>query len=195
MKLDKPSGARRNFWRDDRAVTAVEFAFIGPLFFYMLFTILETGAILFTEYVLQTSVQEAARIVRTGQAQEQKLTAALFKTKICDLANRTIDCDGKVTVYMRAENDFTALAANTPSYLTIGPAVETDSSPPRYQCGNPAQAVALIATYDWDFYVIPSWSTQHFMGNRNSGETRRLSAFAIFKNEPFPSVPGNVCPP
>jgi Flp pilus assembly protein TadG len=201
MRLDKPKG----FWRDDRAVTAVEFAFIGPMFFFMLFTVLETGAILFTEYVLQTSVQEAARFVRTGQAQEQKMTAATFKTKICDLAGRLLDCTGKVTVYMRADADFPTLAANTPSYLSIGPAglpADPASAPVSYNCGAPAQAVALIATYDWNFYIIPSWSTRAFfppeymtfMGNRNGGATRRLAAFAIFENEPFPTVAGNVCP-
>jgi Flp pilus assembly protein TadG len=203
MRLAKPINQPRNFWRDESAVTVIEFAFIGPLFFFMLFSVLETGAVLFTEYVLQTSVQGAARIVRTGQAQEQKMTAALFKSKICELVGNTMDCNGKVTVYMRAENNFTTLAANTPSYLTIGPGSDPanpDSignpapAPSMYKCGTPSQAVALIATYDWDFLVIPSWSVKHFMGNRNSGKTRRMSAFAIFKNEPFPTVPGNVCP-
>ncbi len=33
---------------------------------------------------------------------------------------------------------------------------------PSYECGAPAEAVALIATYDWDFYIIPSWSTRAF---------------------------------
>ncbi len=47
LRLDKPKG----FWRDDRAVTAMEFAFIGPLFFLYAFYVLETGAVLFTEYV------------------------------------------------------------------------------------------------------------------------------------------------
>jgi Flp pilus assembly protein TadG len=190
LRLDKPKG----FWRDDRAVTAIEFAFIGPLFFYMLFIVLETGAVLFTEYVLQTSVQEAARLVRTGQAQEQKMTAGTFKSKICALANKTINCSEKVTVYLNAETDFPTLAANTPSYLSIGPAgiaTDPEEAPETYNCGAPAQAVALIATYDWDLYVIPSMS---FMGNRNGGKTRRLAAFAIFENEPFPSVAGNVCP-
>jgi TadE-like protein len=204
MILAKPSGQRRSFWRDESAVTVIEFAFIGPLFFFMLFTVLETGAVLFTEYILQTSVQGAARIVRTGQAQEQKMTAALFKTKICELAGKSLDCEGKVTVYMRAEDNFTTLAANTPSFITIGPSGfdplkpdtfdNPESAPESYQCGARAQAVALIATYDWDFLVIPSWSAKHFMGNRSNGTSRRMAAFAIFRNEPFPAVPGNVCP-
>ena len=70
--LDEFGGAftaTERFQKDDTGATAVEFAMVGPLFFLMLGVTLETGVMMFSEYVLQTSVQEAARIVRTGQAQ------------------------------------------------------------------------------------------------------------------------------
>ena len=85
---------------DDSGATAIEFAMVGPLFFLMIGCILETGLMLFTEYVLQTSAQEAARLVRTGQAQNAQLTLSQFKSKLCNLAGIIIDCNGKVTVYM-----------------------------------------------------------------------------------------------
>jgi hypothetical protein len=182
----------KRFRRDDKGVTAIEFAIVGPIFFMGLFTIMETGLMMFTEYVLQTSVQEAARIVRTGQAQEQRLSPSLFKARICDIASLVMDCNGSLNVYMRAEPNFTALASSVPSYLSIGPADEADSSTPSHDCGAPSEAVALIATYDWDF-TVPFF--MKFLGNRNGDNTRRMVGFAMFKNEPFPVQAANVCPP
>uniref|UniRef100_UPI00112F141F TadE/TadG family type IV pilus assembly protein n=1 Tax=Escherichia coli TaxID=562 RepID=UPI00112F141F len=53
--------------RSESGATAVEFALVAGPFFYVLGCICETGLMLFTEYVIQNSVQEAARLVRTGQ--------------------------------------------------------------------------------------------------------------------------------
>jgi Flp pilus assembly protein TadG len=144
----------------------------------------------FTEYVLQTSVQEAARLVRTGQAQEQKLTSATFKNKICDLASIIIDCQGKVNVYMQANTNFSTLASSVPSYLNVGPAEDGTPGPNSFVCGKSQETVALIATYDWNF-VVPYFMS--FMGNRNGKATRRMAGFAMFRNEPFPDEPGKTC--
>jgi Flp pilus assembly protein TadG len=181
---------RRGFRRNEQGATAVEFAMIAPLFFLMLGVVLETGLMLFTEYTLQTSVQEAARIVRTGQAQEGQMNVGQFKSELCKLAGKLIDCNGKVTVYMKADNNFTSLSTTVPSYLSIGPNADGSTNPTVFQCGAPSQPIALIATYDWDF-SLPYFMS--FLGNRNSGQTRRLAAFAMFRNEPFPTVSGNTC--
>jgi Flp pilus assembly protein TadG len=190
MKLVKSKRQRGDFIRDEKAATAVEFAMVAPLFFLMLGVVLETGLMMFTEYVLQTSVQEAARLVRTGQAQEQKMTAARFKDEVCDLAGIIIDCKSDVTVYMRADTNFTTLTANVPSFLSIGPGDDGTPGAGMNDCGAPSESVALIATYDWDF-SIPYFMS--FLGNRKSDSSRRMAGFAMFKNEPFPAVAGNVC--
>lgn len=178
------------FLKDDKGATAVEFAMVAPLFFLMLGVTLETGVMMFSEYVLQTSVQEASRFVRTGRAQEQGMTANAFKAKICDLAGMIMDCQGKVTVYLNNNDSFNSLSTNTPSYLNVGPASDgTAPTSTTFSCGGPQRPVALIATYDWDF-VIP-----YFMGyfaNTNGTATRRLAGFAMFKNEPFP-VAAKTC--
>lgn len=180
---------RKSYASDDKGATAVEFAMVAPLFFTMLGVTLETGVMMFSEYVLQTAVQEAARTVRTGQAQDAKLTAAQFKTKICSLAGLIMDCEGKVTVYMSSQATFTALASNTPSYLNVGPAADGTEQPVKFKCGAPSESVALIATYDWKF-VIPF--LMKYFDNQGGDSTRRLAGFAMFKNEPFPSG-GNSC--
>jgi Flp pilus assembly protein TadG len=178
------------FRRNDSGAAAVEFALVAPVFFMMLVIVVETGLMLFTEYVLQTGVQEAARKVRTGQAQEAKMSAADFKAEVCRLSSKMIDCQGRVTVYMRADTNFTNLANNTPGSLTVGKKLDGTTDPDTFQCGTPSQSVALIATYDWEFNV-PIIGT--VFGNARNGTVRRLVGFALFKNEPFPTVAGNVC--
>ncbi len=190
LKLVKSKRHGGDFAHDESAAAAVEFALVAPLFFLMLGVVLETGLMLFTEYVLQTSAQEAARLVRTGQAHEKKMTAQMFKAEVCKLTSVVIDCQNKVTVYLRADDKFTTLASNTPSYLNIGPAEDGSPTATVYNCGKPADVVALIATYDWDFF-IPYF--MKFLGNRKNNTSRRMAGFAMFRNEPFPTVAGNAC--
>lgn len=180
----------RLYRKNESGVTVIEFAFLAPLFFLILFVMIETGLMLFTEYVLQTSVQEAARAVRTGQAQEQKWSANQFKERVCRLAKGIINCESKVTVYMNAEANFTTLAAGSPGYTSVGKKVDGTTDPMPFDCGLPNEAVSLIATYDWEF-ATPLF--MHYFGNINGGDARRLVGFAMFKNEPFPAVAGNVC--
>lgn len=186
-RLRRSRAAR--FSDNEDGVTAIEFAMIGPLFFLLLGSIMETGIMLFTEYTLQTGVQSAARLVRTGQAQDQQLDAAEFKQAICDFASIVMDCTGGVTVYMTSAPNFAALQAAVPSYLNVGNSFGGPPGPTSYSCGSPSQSVAVIATYDWDF-TMP-FLKEHF-GNVDSNTKRRLAGFAMFQNEPFPST-SNTC--
>jgi Flp pilus assembly protein TadG len=192
MKMRRGSlfGRKRSFRKSQDGVTAIEFAMVGPVFFLMLGVTLETGIMMFTEYVLQTSVQEAARIVRTGQAHEQKMSASKFKESVCRLMGKMVDCNGKVTVYLDSKANFTGLSTSTPNYLSIGPADDGTPSPTTFTCGAPGQSVALIATYDWKFY-IPYF--MNYFGNKNGNKTRRMAGFAMFQNEPYPLDPAKTC--
>jgi Flp pilus assembly protein TadG len=171
--------------RDDSGATAVEFAMVAPVFFLMVGVIMETGLMLFTEYALQTSVQEAARIVRTGQAQSAAMTLTQFKTELCEIAGTLIDCNGKVSVYMTsAASSFQTLNTSMPSYLNVGAKDDGSANPTSFSCGAPGTPVALIATYDWEF-AIPYFMS--FFGNIAGDKKRRMAGVAIFKNEPYPS--------
>jgi hypothetical protein len=177
------------FRRNADGATAVEFAFLAPVFFGMLGMLFETGVMMFVEYSLQASVQEAARTVRTGQAYAGKWTRADFKKEVCSISKIVIDCDNKVVVHMEAAANFATLASDVPDYLSIGPKLAPTDPPPPYECGLPNEMVALIATYDWEFSMLGMSAFANLSGT----STRRLVAFAMFKNEPFPSVAGNGC--
>ena len=181
--------ARLGMLRDESGATAVEFALVIGPFMMVLGVIIETGLMLFTEYVMQSSVQEAARQIRTGQAQSAAMTEATLKADyLCDTLNIIINCDTKVHVYVNAQASYTALQAALPDMLTVGPSYGGSTVNSSYNCGQPSQAVAVVATYDWEF-TMPYF--MGFFGNMGDDQIRRLVGFAMFRNEPFPA--GSNC--
>lgn len=59
----------RRFRRSRRGSAAVEFALVAPVFFALLFAIIETALVFFASQVLETVTQNSARMIMTGQAQ------------------------------------------------------------------------------------------------------------------------------
>ena len=73
----------RRFGRNRRGSAAVEFALVAPVFFALLFAIIETAIVFFAGQVLETVTQDSARLIMTGQAQTAAYTQAQFKTNVC----------------------------------------------------------------------------------------------------------------
>ena len=175
------------FRRSQSGATAVEFALVALPFFYVLGCICETGLMLFTEYVIQNSVQEAARMVRTGQVTSGDGTLLMssddFKNKICEQVSIIVDCNGYVSVYVNSASDFANLTTDMADPLNVGK--KPDGSPyvVVFTPGGELQAATVIATYDWNF----AFPFMEFLGNISSGGERRLYGLAIFRNEPFGS--------
>lgn len=171
----------KRFARAESGVTAVEFAFIAPVVILMTCIMLETGAVVFSEYSLQSGIQRAARDVKIGTAQGAGMNLAAFKSRICTLAIVGIKCD-KLDVYLKPYSSFNSLYTSTPNILDIGTDPITGTKKVNYGCGAASEAMVLIATYDWKF------SIPYFMrpfGNLGAGDTRRMVGMAVFQNEPF----------
>ncbi len=190
MAAEKRSWFARTLgrWRkSESAATGVEFALVAGPFFYVLGCICETGLMLFSEYVIQNSVQEAARLVRTGQVSAADGTVTMssgdFKNKICAEVGIIIDCAGKVSVYVNNAAKFSALTSAMPDPLAVGPATAGGSATMSYSPGGQLQVATVIATYDWKF----AFPFMDFLGNFDGGKIRRIYGLAIFRNEPFGS--------
>ena len=61
----------------NKGSAAVEFAMVAPVFFLILMATIESGVIFFGQSVLQNAVNDAARLVRTGQPPASAWTAAV----------------------------------------------------------------------------------------------------------------------
>ena len=88
--------ALRRFRRNRGGSAAVEFALVAPIFFGLLFAIMEVALMFFASQVLEKVTQDAARMIMTGQAQNLTYTKQDFKKHVCDptaLANVLFDCE------------------------------------------------------------------------------------------------------
>src|SRR5207244_11273128 len=75
--------ALRRFRCNRRGSAAVEFALVAPMFFALLFAIIEVAMVFFASQVLETVTQDAARQIMTGQAQGAAYTQSQFKDYVC----------------------------------------------------------------------------------------------------------------
>jgi Flp pilus assembly protein TadG len=173
--------------KSESGVAAVEFALVAGPFILILGSLIETGLMMLTEHAIQAGVQEASRLVRTGQVKAKNLDAAAFKAEICKTAGILINCTASVTVFVSSAPTFAALSATLPSFLNVGPTAAQPTPPTTYAPGAASQPAAVVATYDWIFSM---WGMQAF-GNVQGNAARRLVGFAIFMNEPF----GGAAPP
>src|SRR6201998_4028273 len=80
------------FRRNGRGSAAVEFALVAPVFFALLFAIIETAIMFFASQVLETITQNSARMVLTGQAQTAAYTQAQFQAYVCSQIPALFTC-------------------------------------------------------------------------------------------------------
>ena len=67
----------RKNWQSGSA--AIEFAFVAPVFFFLMLGILDLGMMTFGQFALQNAVTNATRLLRTGQVQQNNYTNAQLK--------------------------------------------------------------------------------------------------------------------
>src|ERR1039457_1380631 len=91
----------RRFRRSRRGSAAVEFALVAPVFFALLFAIIETAVVFCAGQVLETITQNSARMLMTGQAQTAAYTATQFKTYVCSQIPALFNCNG---IYVDVES-------------------------------------------------------------------------------------------
>jgi hypothetical protein len=77
------------FRRDERGATVIEFGLVALPFFGLLFAIIETALVFFAGQALETAVSNAARLIRTGQAQSAGYTVSDFKTRSATRSRRS----------------------------------------------------------------------------------------------------------
>ena len=91
-----PTASLRNgllrFRRNRRGSVAVEFALVAPVFFALLFAIIETAMVFFASQVIETMTANSARYIMTGQAQNNNYQASDFKTYVCNQIPAIFSC-------------------------------------------------------------------------------------------------------
>lgn len=191
---------RRRFRKNEDGATAIEFAFVGGPFLFLLLATFETGLNFLTEYSIQNATNNAARLIRTGQVQQGGISAADFKVEFCKKVPAYIDCADGVIVNVETRTDFNAAANRTQAGDGSGNLDSDLQAQPAWQPGNPGEIVIVETFYEWDLFtpgigklldLHGTTPKPHFLANH--GEKKRLiTGVAVFRNEPFnPIANGN----
>src|ERR1700709_1456725 len=98
--------ALRRFRRNRRGSAAVEFALVAPVFFALLFAIIETAIVFFAGQVLETVTQDSARMIMTGQAQTGGYSQGQFKTFVCGKISVLFDCANGIYIDVQSYPGF-----------------------------------------------------------------------------------------
>lgn len=171
--------AGNRFRRNQRASAAVEFALVAPLFFALLFAIIETGLVFFASQSLETALQDSARTILTGQAQIAKYDKQSFKKNVvCPNVSVLFDCTNGIFVDVKSyssSSGFGSVVISDP--ISGGNFVDNT----QYSPGGPGDIVVVRLFYQWPLFVT---GLGYNIANL-SGSKRLLSATAAFKNEPF----------
>ncbi len=168
----------RRFCRDRAGTSALEFALLAVPFVLAMLAILEVGIMYFANFTLENAVAQGARLVRTGQAQNQGFDAAKFKTEVCKHIAAPITCAG-LKLDVRHYANFGGAGSNLTNPLDGNGNLKTNFS---YDPGVGGDVVVVRAFYDWP--LVAKLPQPIGLGNMNNGD-RLLSATAAFRNEPF----------
>jgi Flp pilus assembly protein TadG len=166
----------RRFRGNRRGSSLVEFALLAPLFFALLFAIVEAALVFFADQVLETMTQDAARLILTGQAQLQSYSQQNFKDKLCPPSGGLLFNCSNLFVDVQSYTAFQNINLNSQIDATGNFIANMQYSP-----GGPGDIVVVRAFYPWHLLE----TALGFNLSNMAGGQRLLVATAAFKNEPY----------
>lgn len=170
------SSLLRRFRRNRGGSAVVEFALVAPMFFALLFAIIETALMFFASQVLETVTQDSARQIMTGQAQNAAMTQAQFKTLVCSKVVALFDCANGITIDVQSYTAFNNVNVANP--IDAG---KNFTNPSNYNPGSAGDIVVVRVFYQWPILVTRLGYDISNLANSK----RLLTATAAFQNEPF----------
>ncbi len=185
-----PNKLKKTFLRDNRGVTAIEFAMIAPVFFLMLFGIIELSLVMFVSSTMEGAVDASGRYGKTGYvaagSTRQQQIIATIASKTTGLLDPT-----KITVTTTIYPSFDSV--NKPESYTdtnhngaynIGEPFVDSNSNGQWDAdmgvaglGNGNDVVVYTVSYPWK---INTPIVAHFLGG-----TLNITSRTVVKNEPY----------
>lgn len=171
----------RRFAHDDEGAVAIEFAILAIPFFTLIFAILETTLVFFAGQILDSAVQDASRLTRTGQAQTANYTAANFRTAICNGLYGLFDCS-QLRIKVSVVSNFSSATVTTPVQTSANCTTTCAwTLQEAFTPGVGGDVVLMQVYYKWRTLMnLPGFN----IANQPDG-TRLLGTVRVFRNEPF----------
>ncbi|MGV6820438.1 MAG: TadE/TadG family type IV pilus assembly protein [Parvularcula sp.] len=170
----------RGFRRNSSGVAALEFAIVGPIFLAMCFAVFEASYYLFTVATVNAASENAARLIRTGQAQDSGMSRDGFFDVVCSVTKSIGDCDKSLSVEVTRYKDFAALAADT-SEATCADKGSDAVQGLSFSPGDRREIIRVRVCY-----LFKSISPGIGLDLQKTADGRRkIISTVIFRNEPF----------
>jgi Flp pilus assembly protein TadG len=174
------------FRRNSRGSAAVEFALVAPIFFALLFAILETALMFLAGQVLETATESAARQIQTGQAQGNAAVVdagTFLQNYVCTQLPALFTCSAaqgsNVWLDVKSYSSFQTIPAS--AFLDPITGGNLNTATFGYSLGNSCDVVVVRLYYKWQLFVT---GLGYNIANLNN-QQRALSATAVFRNEPY----------
>jgi Flp pilus assembly protein TadG len=168
---------RNGFLRSRDAAAAVEFALVAAPLLALIAAVFQVGLIIYATQSLQTATAAATRLILTGQAQTQNMTASEFGQAVCDNAT-FFTCSG-LMVDVRTYSSFAGSDTSAPALSYDAGGNVTNAW--QYNPGGPGDVVVARVMYQWPVFMGPLGLN---LANLSNGH-RLLMATSAFKNEPY----------
>lgn len=170
----------RRFIRARRGSAALEFSLVIIPFFLLSFGLAEISMIGLAQTSLDFGVTEAARQIRTGQAQLNGLDQVAIRDRICNEVNRfmVLACDNNLFLDVDRFDSFVDANNSNQQPIQNG---EFQPGGFGYNAGTPSDIVVVRAYYRWQV-MTPMF--ENVFANVSNGE-RILVSTMMFRNEPY----------
>lgn len=156
---------------------ALEFALIAPVFFFMLFAVLEIAFVFVLDSLLANAAAESARLIRTGQASGLNLDEETFRERMCDrMRVLAPDCETRLSIDVREIPRFSN--PDLPDPIEDGAFSDDELI---YENGD-ARSIMIVRAWYRHPLLTPVLSEGL---SRLSGQQAVLSATVAFRNEPW----------
>jgi len=171
------AGTLRRFLRRQDGSAAIEFAFVAPIFFALIFALIETGLVFLAGQVLETGVQDGARLVYTSQSK----SAEDFKAAVCARVSALLDCS-KLDIDVRSYDPGVPITIANPidNAGNYTPAALAYEPPKTYPS---SQTVVVRGFYQWPLIVTGLGYDIANIGRGTSSSKHLLAATAAVSSQ------------
>jgi Flp pilus assembly protein TadG len=173
------SRAARKLAGDEAGSPAVEFALVFPIFIGVVLATLQAGSIFLAKAFFESGAEAAARVVLTNQT--SSLTAAQFKTEICNQLTALFNCGQVIVELEPVPGGTTNVSALLPTFDSKGNVVGTPTVDVGANAGAAGTDMLLVVMYPWPVYGGPLGLN---FSNIGSGKML-MSSTQVFRIEPL----------
>jgi Flp pilus assembly protein TadG len=174
VRLSRMAKRLRTDARSGSAI--VEFAMIAPIFFLLLFSIMEIGIIFFAQSNLQFANEIVGRLIRTGQVQGSNLSQSQVRLIVCAKGAPLIPCDSNLYVDIESFSNF--------GNVQFSPPLDGNGNMNQmnnFQPGGPCDVVLVRSFYAWRVFTpVLTPFLKNMAGNKHL-----VSSASAFRNEPY----------